>query len=361
MSEDVPRIVLGHGPLEVSRVVFGSMPQGRQLESDRIRTIQAAVERGITTIDTAPLYGFGEGERLVGRAIRGKRDRVEILTKVGLRWDSDHGETLFEFTDASGLRRAVRRDSRPESIRRDVEESLARLETDRIDLCQIHHPDPDTPLAESLGTLVELVTEGKVRAIGVSNFRADALEETIRFLDAPGRPGLASDQLEYNLIHRAAEDEIFPLVRETGIGVLAYSPLDAGLLAGRLLGPDPRPLDGRSGRSGFHPDNARRVNEVLRSVVEPVARAKGMTLAQVCLAVLLHRDEVSAVIAGASAVEQVTANAAAAGARLDEDEVAAIRAAFSRIRIDPKSGESRSVRLRKRLRRVLRRGRRLLR
>ena len=336
------------------------MPQGRQLESDRIRVIETAIDHGITSIDTAPLYGFGEGERLVGRAIRGRRNEVEILTKVGLRWDSDHGEILFEFTDPTGIRRAVRRDGRPESIRRDVEDSLSRLGTDRIDLCQIHHPDPDTPISESIGALVDLVDEGKIRALGVSNYRAADLEEAIRFLNAADRPRLASDQLEYNLIRRDAEDEIFPLARRHGFGVLVYSPLDAGSLAGRLLGSRMKPEEGRSGRASFRPENARKINSVLQDTVEPIARNHGVTLAQICLGVLLRRDEVSGVIVGASTKEQVVDNAGAARLQLDDDEVDTVRAAFEAIRIDWLAGETRLARFRKLGRRVLRRGRRLL-
>ena len=350
------RARLGTSEVEISRVVFGSMGHGDADESQRIRVLHAALDAGTTSIDTAPLYGFGEVERIVGRAVRGRRDRVELLSKVGLRWDDDHGAVLFRFRDAAGVQHAVRRDSRPAAIRSDVEASLHRLGTDHLDLCQIHHPDERVPLADSIGTLEELVAEGKIRAFGVSNFTAPQLA---RAIEASGGR-LASDQLEYNLVRRAPERDLIPLARAHGIGLLAYSPLDAGSLAGRLLQPD-AVRDGRSQRASFRPQNARAINVALREGLEPVARAHGASLAQIGLAWLLHQPGLTGIIAGARSPEQARDNARAAGVVLDDDEVAAIGARFAGVRIDPAAGLGLPARTRRLLARARRRLGRLVR
>src|SRR5688572_31566392 len=159
---------LGKSDLQISPIVFGAMALGGKSanhdEETRVRTMQAAFDRGINAIDTAPLYEFGQSERIVGRALKGRRDRIVVMTKVGLRWDDDFGDVLFEFFD-DGRRRAVRKNSRPDSIRLEVDRSLERLGIDTIDLVQVHHPDPRTPIAETMGALLELRRAGKVRHI----------------------------------------------------------------------------------------------------------------------------------------------------------------------------------------------------
>ncbi len=350
------RARLGPSEIEISRVIFGSMGHGDASDSERIRVVHAALDAGVSSIDTAPLYGFGEVERIVGRAIRGRRGRVELLSKVGLRWDDDHGAVLFHFSDAAGTRRAVRRDSRPASIRDDVEASLRRLGTDYLDLCQIHHPDEQVDLADSIATLEELVCEGKIRGIGVSNFTPPQLARAI----AASGGRLASDQLEYNLLKRGPERDIFPLAREHGVALLAYSPLDAGSLAGRLLQSNAI-QDGRGRRASFRPANARAINAALLEGLEPVARAHDVSLAQVSLAWLLHQPDLTGVIAGARCPDQVRDNARAAEIVLREDELNAIGSRFARLRIDPAAGfpwRARARRLLARARRKLTRGRR---
>jgi aryl-alcohol dehydrogenase-like predicted oxidoreductase len=333
--KQVKRIALGGSGFEISRVVFGSMGHGAASSNDRIRAVHAALDAGATSIDTAPLYDFGEVERVLGRAIRGRRAEVELLSKVGLRWDGDHGHVLFEFTDARGARRAVRRDSRPEAIRRDVEESLNRLQTDHIDLCQIHHPDPMVPIAESLGALEMLVAEGKVRHIGVSNFSAHELEAAVR---AAATTRLVSDQLEYNLIERAPEESILPIARKHRLGILAYSPLDAGSLCGRLLDGGYEAADGRHQRASSRPANARAINAALRECAEPVARAHRASLAQISLAWLLHQPDVSGVIVGARTPKQAIANARASEIELSTEELDNLSRRFARVQIDPAAG-----------------------
>jgi aryl-alcohol dehydrogenase-like predicted oxidoreductase len=199
---------LGKSSLEISRVVLGCMWPDRLSEPEIERLIHVAFDAGITSFDSAPLYGFHGSERILGRALRDRRDKVQILTKAGLCWDSTHGTVLFEFTDEGGTRRAVRKDSRPAQLVAEVEASLKRLGTDVIDLLQIHHPDDQTPLEESLSTLADLVKMGKVRALGVSNFSPAQLAQASAFLAA--KAPLAALQCEYNLLERWPESELLP-------------------------------------------------------------------------------------------------------------------------------------------------------
>ncbi len=354
------RTRLGQSDLEISRILYGSMGRRTSSEADRIRSIHAAIDAGTTSIDTAPLYDFGEVEKVLGKAIRDRRERVEILSKVGLRWDGNHGDTLFEFEDESGTRRAVRRDSRPVAIRKDVEESLGRLGTDRIDLCQIHHPDPRVPIEESLGELGRLAEEGKILHLGVSNFSGRELDAAVA--RAPSSHPVASDQLHYSLLSRGAERDIVPLSRRHGFGLLAYTPLEAGALTDSMLTPDRLDSVTRERSTHFRPKNAAAIRSVLSEKVAPIAARHAASVTQVCLAWLLHQEHVDGVIVGASSVEQVIAHAAASDLALEPGEVESIGQAFTSVDIDPMAGQDWRTRAdhfvtraRRRLGRILRR------
>lgn len=324
---------LGSSGLSISPIVYGAMGFGRSEPSERVRTLHAAIDAGITSIDTAPLYGFGESERLVGQAIADRRDRVQILGKVGLRWDDDHGEVLLTTTRPDGGARVVRRDSRPVSVRRDVEQSLRRLGVDALDLCQVHHPDVQVPIADTMGELLRLRDEGKLRVIGVSNYSAEQVLEAVRALgDVP----LGSVQSEYSLLRRGVERELLGLVQQLGVGMLAYSPLLHGVLAGRMAGRRRLGLhDHRRWDPVFHPTNVARVEKVRMAALEPLARRHGVSSAQVALAWLLHQPGVSGVIAGGSSPAQVRANARAAEIVLRAGERTGLAAAFEAVHLDP--------------------------
>jgi aryl-alcohol dehydrogenase-like predicted oxidoreductase len=346
----VREVELGRSGVRVSRVVFGAMAHGTGAdEAQRIATLRAAIAAGITSIDTAPLYDFGACEQLVGRAVMGLRERVQLLTKVGLRWDDPHGQVLFRFHDAQGREQAVRRNSRPDSIRLEVERSLQRLATDVLDLVQIHQPDPDTPIADSIGALLQLRAEGKLRAIGVSNFSAAQMAQAQAAL---GVVPLASNQVHYSLLERWPEVDVLPHARAQAIGVLAYSPLAQGLLAGGTQRAAFTAGDGRGSDPRFHPDNRARVQAAIDRAVVPIAHAHGASVAQVALAWLLAQPGLSAVIVGASSAEQVRANAAAAELVLGSDELRAIGNAFARLKLDASAGLSSARRAAQGLRRV---------
>ena len=213
------QISIGSSSVTTSRIglgtwAIGGWQWGGTNEAESIATIRAAVERGVTLIDTAPVYGFGRSEEIVGKALAegGLRRRVQLATKVGLAWQ--HG--------------AIYRDSRPARIRREVEESLRRLRTDVIDLYQVHWPDLESPFADTARTLEDLRREGKIRSIGVSNFspaQMDAFRAAAR-LDAVQPP--------YNLFEREIEADVLPYAQRTALTVLSYGALCRGLLSGRM-------------------------------------------------------------------------------------------------------------------------------
>ncbi|MYZ49420.1 aldo/keto reductase [Propylenella binzhouense] len=213
------QITIGDSGIRASRIglgtwAIGGWQWGGTDEAESIATIRSAVERGVTLIDTAPVYGFGRSEEIVGKAIAeaGLRERVQLATKLGLAWKDGQ----------------VYRDSRPERIRREVEDSLRRLRTDVIDLYQVHWPDLETDLAATAGALDELRRAGKIRAIGVSNF-SPAQMDAFRAA-AP----LASVQPPYNLFERGMEADVLPYAERTGLTILSYGALCRGLLSGRM-------------------------------------------------------------------------------------------------------------------------------
>jgi aryl-alcohol dehydrogenase-like predicted oxidoreductase len=213
------RITIGSSDLTTSRIGLGTWAIGGWMwggsdEAQSIATIRAAVERGVTLIDTAPAYGFGASEETVGKALAegGLRDKVQIATKVGLAWHNG----------------AVYRDSRAARIRHEIEDSLRRLRTDVIDLYQVHWPDLETPIEETARALEDLRREGKIRAIGVSNYSPGQMNRfrSVANLDAVQPP--------YNLFEREIEAGVLPYVRRTGLTVLSYGALCRGLLSGRM-------------------------------------------------------------------------------------------------------------------------------
>jgi aryl-alcohol dehydrogenase-like predicted oxidoreductase len=315
---------------------------------ERIAIMQAAIDAGITSIDTAPMYGFGGVEKLVGEAIAGRRDSVQILTKVGIDWEGPRGQILFEFDDQHGQRRAARRNSRPEHVRKEVDQSLSRLGVDVIDLAQVHHPDLETPIPETMGALLELKQAGKLRAIGVSNYTA----EQMRIAQAAlGDTPLACNQVSYSLLERSIEASVLPLARQTGCGILAYSPLAQGMLGGAHH-KRPAPTDWRGGGAPFHPKNRVPIAQVIDGVMEPIATARGVSLAEIALAFLLAQPGMSAVIVGASSVAQARRNAAAGDLALSQHELDALRSSFEALHIDPNAGQDLLSRITERAKRA---------
>jgi len=306
---------IGASGIRASVVALGTWPVGGWLwgGSDRReseRAIAAALEHGVNFIDTAPAYGFGLAEEIVGRVVAGRRDEVVIATKCGLVWDESRREAVVA---AGG--NPIEHDLSPRSIRREVEASLRRLRTDYIDLYQTHWPDERVPVEETMACLLELKEEGKIRAIGVSNVTPALLK---RYLQV-GR--VDSDQERYSMLDRQIERELLPLCRQQNIAVLAYSPLCMGLLTGRLT-PERRfpPGDIRGKDPRFSVEARRTVGQMLQEM-EAVARGYGVTIAQLVIAWTAAQPGITHVLVGARRPEHARENAAAGDVELSPADV----------------------------------------
>ena len=346
---------LGATDLELPVITFGAYALGGGYwgsvdNAEAKRAVQSALECGMNAFDTAPVYGFGHSEKILGQAIAKRRDEALILTKVGLRWDDLTGADGYTMPDVDGTLRRVERNSRPESIRVEVERSLARLGVERLDLVQVHARDPRTPIAETMGALADLRREGFLREIGVSNYSVKELEEARLALgDVP----LASDQPQYSLLAREIERDVLPWARSNGVGLVVYAPLEQGLLTGRVR--SDRSFgegEGRASKTTFQPENRKRVNGLLNEVVAPIASDYGATLAQIVLAWTITEPGVSSALVGARTVTQVEENASAGDIDLMDHERKTIGDAFRDLElVRPRA--SFAQRLLGRLRRVI--------
>jgi aryl-alcohol dehydrogenase-like predicted oxidoreductase len=278
------------------------MGYGRYDEAESIRTIRHALDRGVTFIDTADIYGQGENEAMVGQAISGRRHEVFLATKFG----NVLGAT------------PPRVSGRPEYVRQACDASLRRLGVDHIDLYYQHRVDPETPIEETVGAMADLVAAGKVRYLGMS----EASAPTIRRANAV-HPILAL-QTEYSLWTRDAEAEVLPAVRALGIGFVAYSPLGRGFLTGAIVRAEDLPEgDPRRRHPRFQPENIER-NRVLAERIQTLAAARGLTAAQLALAWVLARGEDIVPIPGTRRVSYLEENIAAADIRLSAADLAAL-------------------------------------
>lgn len=323
---------LGQSDLEVSPIIFGAWAiggwyWGGSNDQQAIEAIHASMDAGVSSFDTAPVYGFGHSESVLGKALKGKRDQAIIMTKVGLRWNSTDGAHFFDTPPEDG-NKSIYRNLRPHSIKKEVEDSLTRLQTDYIDLLQCHWPDPSTEVEETMKGLASLVKEGKVRAIGVSNFDTTLLERAKNGLD--GLP-LASNQPRYSLLDRKIEEEILPWLIQHNVASIVYSPLEQGLLTGTVTPERSFPKnDGRYENPLFRPKNRRTILKVLEKVL-PIAQHHNITLAQLSSAWCFHQPGVTAAIVGARNARQAKENAQACHVELSTDELQQISSIFSSI------------------------------
>ncbi|WP_037855487.1 aldo/keto reductase [Streptomyces sp. NRRL S-340] len=307
------------GGLDVSRIGLGAMTMSDYYtgagsdEQEAVRTVRQALDLGVDFIDTAEIYGPFVNEELVGRAVAGRRDEVVIATKFGLVAHDGAGPNVL--------------DSSPANVRKAVEGSLRRLGTDRIDLCYQHRVDPGTPIEETMGALAELVREGKVRYAGLS----EAGEDTVRRAHAV-HP-VAAVQTEYSLWSRRPAEPLLPVLRELGIGLVAYSPLGRGFLTGAIRSTAELAADDfRLSTPRFADGNFER-NLAIVDEVEAVAADAGATPAQVALAWLLAQGDDVVPIPGTKRVARVKENAAADAVVLSADQLARLDA------LTPPSGE----------------------
>lgn len=299
------------GSLEVSVVGLGCNNFGGRIDDEATdRVVRAALDAGITLFDTAEVYGGGgTSEELLGRALGSRRDEVAIATKFGM-----------EIPDR------VPGGASPERVRDAVEGSLRRLGTDRIDLYQLHRPDPDVPIAETLGALDELVAAGKVVEIGHSNLDGVQIDEAEQTAADLGSARFVCAQNRWSVLDREVEDDVIPAVQRHGLAFLPYFPLSSGVLTGKYR-PDREPDP--QWRLASIPEERRRnfLDDDRLAIVADLtdfAEARGHTILELAFSWLLAHDVVASVIAGATKPEQVTANAAAAGWELTDDELAEV-------------------------------------
>ena len=289
-------------------------------DAESVRAIQKAIDLGINLVDTAPGYGFGRSETIIGKAIKGRRDKVVIATKCGLWWDDTRGSF---FADLEG--RKVYRSLRPDTLRIEIENSLKRLGVDCIDLYQTHWPSapPDfTPIADTMAALLAFKDQGKIRALGVSNVSVAELEEGIRC------GGVVSDQFRYSMLSRGAEKDILPCCAKNKLATLTYMSLEQGLLTGKI-GMDRvfKPGEFRANEvwnAWLMPVNRRRVLDLLGRWKELTDKYQ-CTLAQLVIAWTVVQPGVTHVLAGGRNIPQVTENAGAGELKLAPADIKRIR------------------------------------
>lgn len=324
---------LGNSGVRASVITFGSWAAGGWMwggteQNDAVGAIRAAYDLGVTSIDTAPIYGMGLSEEIVGEAIKGlPRDKVQILTKFGMRWDlpTPQGDFGFKTKDNSGHDLDVYKYAAPESIIRECEDSLRRLGTDYIDLYQIHWPDVTTPINETMEAVAKLVQQGKVRAVGVSNYSAAQMAEAERTVP------LASNQVPYSMVRRTIEQDVVPYCLEHNKAILAYSPLQLGLLTGKIKpGQHFDASDLRATHPLFKPEFVTRVNAFLDQI-RPLAESKNASLSQVVLRWTLAQPGITVALVGARNAEQATQNAKAMDVKLSSEELDYITKELSKL------------------------------
>ncbi len=302
---------------------------GGNEEKDAIEAIRAAYDHGVTSIDTAPAYGQGASERIVGKAIKGiPRDKVQILTKYGLRWDTTKGTFHFKSKDNEGRDINMHKYAGREGILKEVEDSLRLLGTDYIDLYQIHWHDPSTPVQETMETVAELIRQGKIRQAGVCNYDVALMEEAAKYID------LVSDQVPYSMIKRGIEKELVPYCLEQNKSILAYSPMERGLLSGKILpGHAFAEGDHRANLYYFKDANLSKVNAFLDKI-KPLAADKGVTLSQLVLRWTLEQPGITALLVGARNADQAVSNAKAIEVSLPEDDIRFITGHLNELVLD---------------------------
>jgi len=292
------------GSLNVSVVGLGCNNFGSRVDAEATAAIvDAALEVGVNFFDTADVYGKGQSEEFLGRSLRRRRGDALIATKFGLEVDQQ------------------RQGAKPEYIRQAVEESLRRLGTDHIDLYQLHKPDPETPIADTLGALGALVRAGKVREIGCSNFSVEQLREAAEA--AGDNVHFVSVQNEFNLFHRNPERDVLPECARTNLAFLPYFPLASGLLTGKYR-KGLKPPAGSRAQEKWGPKVFTKKNLAIVEALIEFAQSRNHTILELAFSWLFSHEPVASIIAGASKPEQVRSNVAAIGWRLTGDELAEI-------------------------------------
>jgi voltage-dependent potassium channel beta subunit len=301
---------LGRSGLKISEIAYGNwITHGSQVEEDAAHScVQAALEEGITTFDTADVYAGTRAEEVLGRALKGqRREGLEIFTKVF--WPTGRGP------NDRGLSR--------KHVMESINGSLKRLGTDYVDLYQAHRYDHETPLEETLRAFDDIVRQGKALYIGVSEWRAEEILRALEIAEEMGFDRIISNQPQYSMLWRVIDEEIVPLCTAEGIGQIVWSPIAQGVLTGKYLPGTPLPAGSRATDASGGADFVKSwlEDDILTRVqqLKPIAQEAGLTMAQLAVAWVLQNPNVSAAIVGASRPEQVRDNVKASGVKLDPE------------------------------------------
>ena len=280
--------------------VFGGDNWGGIKEKESIEAVSTALECGINLIDTAPIYGYGISEETVGKAIKGKRDKVILATKCGL----------------IGTGTNITNNLKPDSIKKEIEQSLKRLGTDYIDIYQCHWPDSKTPIEETMAEMNRLKKEGKIRYIGVSNYGVELLRQAANFVD------IVTLQSHYSLLERSIEKEIIPYCKEKGMGIITYGSLGGGILSGKYR--KPASFKGSDARSFFYKyyqgEGFKKASEVVNILKEISAKAK-KPVNQVALNWIWQKEGIASAIVGCRNAEQAQMNALSSAWELSQEDI----------------------------------------
>jgi len=355
---------LGESGISASAITFGAWAIGGWMwggteRSDAVAAIRASYDEGVTSIDTAAVYGQGLSEEIVGEALQGiPRDKVQIMTKFGMRWDltgeahgasgrrpivsgapedgdisvkpssGPKGDFAFKSKDNEGRPLDIYKYGGRESIIKECEDSLRRLKTDYIDVYQQHWPDVTTPIAETMEALAELQKAGKIRAAGVSNYDVTQMREAEKTIS------LAVDQVPYSMVRREIEKELVPYCIEHKKAILAYSPLQRGVLSGKIRPGHPfNDGDNRGDSKFYQGENLNRINAFLDEL-RPLAATKNATLAQLVIRWTIQRPGITIALVGARDARQAVQNARAIGVRLSTEEVGFIDERLAALKLD---------------------------
>jgi aryl-alcohol dehydrogenase-like predicted oxidoreductase len=322
---------LGNTELELSTITYGAFAIGGNMwggneKKDSIDSIHASIDHGVTTIDTAPFYGFGLSEEMIGEALKSKdRSKVQLLTKFGLVWDGSNngkGEFFFDAED-SGKKIPVYKYASKSNIIKEVEDSLKRLQTDYIDLLQIHWPDATTPINETMEALEILIQQGKIRAAGVSNYSLAQIQEAQKTIQ------LASNQVPYSMLNRSIEADVIPYTTAENIGIIAYSPMERGLLTGKYF--TDSKLKNNDHRNGYFGQFDLQKVKTLVEELSSLANAKHISISQLVLRWTTLQKGITIVLAGARNAEQAISNAKTFDFDLSVSELEFINQAISKL------------------------------
>lgn len=324
---------LGSTGLELSAITYGAFAIGGTMwggndKKDSIASVKASIDNGVTSIDTAPFYGLGLSEEMIGEAIKDyDRTKIQLLTKFGLVWDgSNQGKGEFFFnSEEAGKTLPIYKYASKANIFKEVEESLKRLQTDYIDLLQIHWPDNSTPISETMEAFEILLQQGKIRAAGVSNYSVDQI------IEANKNVVISSNQIGYSMLNRDIEDNLVPYALKNNLGIIVYSPMERGLLTGKYF-TEGKLKDNDHRNEYFQQFDMPKVKAFLDTIT-PLALDKGVTLSQLVLRWTSLQPAITIVLAGARNASQAIANAKAMNIDLNTDEIRFINTELSKIHI----------------------------